>query len=576
MTRSRSRIHFHPGRDYRWIALSNTTLGVLAATLNASILLISLPPIFRGINLDPLAPANINYLLWMIMGYMIATSVLVVTCGRLGDIYGRARIYNIGFAIFTAAAIALSFIPGEGAQAAMYMIVVRVIQGIGGALLMANATAILTDAFPAHQRGLALGINSIAGIGGSFLGLLVGGLLADWDWRLVFWINVPFGILGTAWGFWKLKEVREPRHERLDWAGTITFGLGLVFLLTAINDGIQPYGGSVMAWGSPEVLTLIALGIVFLVAFVFIELRVARPMFDLKLLKIRPFLFGNLASLLGAIGRGGLQFMLIIWLQGIWLPLHGYSFESTPLWAGIFMLPLTVGFLVAGPVSGYLSDRYGSRPFATGGMLLGAATFLALMLLPADFPYWLFALLIFVNGIGTGLFASPNGIQIMNAVPPNERGQASGARATTMNAGQLLSIGVFFSLMIVGLASTLPSAMSGQLTLQHIPPDVAAKVGAEPPVASLFAAFLGYNPMGKLIPPDVLASIPAANAQTITGGAFFPSLISGPFMHGLAFAFSFSLFLYVLSAVASWLGGEKYVHREETAEDKNLGQAPAE
>jgi MFS family permease len=318
------------------------------------------------------------------------------------------------------------------------------------------------------------------------------------------------------------------------------------------------------------------LGILSLIAFVIIELRVARPMFDLKLFRIRPFLFGNLASLLGSIGRGGLQFMLIIWLQGIWLPLHGYSFESTPLWAGIFMLPLTVGFLVTGPLSGYLSDRFGSRPFATGGMLLGAITFLALMLLPADFSYWVFALLIFLNGVGTGLFASPNGIQIMNAVPPGERGQASGARATTMNAGQLLSIGVFFSLMIVGLANTLPQAMQSQLTAQHVPAAIAAQVGAEPPVASLFAAFLGYNPMGKLIPPGVLNAIPPENAAIITGGSFFPSLISAPFMHGLAFAFTFSLILYVLAAIASWLGGEKYVHREEVQESKDLGRAPAE
>ena len=552
-----------PNPGYKWVALSNTTLGILAATLNASILMISLPAIFRGIDLDPLGPGNTNYLLWTIMGYMIATSVLVVAGGRLGDMLGRARIYNLGFAIFTAAAIALSFIPGKGDIAATYLIALRIVQGIGGALLMANATAILTDAFPSNQRGMAIGINSVAGIGGSFLGLIVGGLFADWDWRLVFWVNVPVGIIGTLWGVLKLRDIRPPRRDTLDWAGTVTFGLGLVLILVAITDGIQPYGDSLMSWGSPHVVSLIGLGLLCLVAFVLIEQRVARPMFDLKLLRIRPFLYGNLASLLSSIGRGGLQFMLIVWLQGIWLPLHGYSFESTPLWAGIYMLPLTLGFLVAGPASGFFSDRLGARPFAIAGMVLGAASFLALILLPADFPYWLFAFLIFLNGIGTGLFAPPNGIQIMNAVPAGERGQAAGARATTMNAGQLLSIGIFFSLMIAGLAQTLPAAMESGLVREGVPLAIAHKVAQAPPVVSLFSAFLGYNPMGKLIPQTVLDALPPDKAATITGGSFFPDLISVPFMHGLAFAFGFSMILYLLAALASWLAGGRFVHGEE-------------
>ncbi len=551
----------NPSR-YKWIALSNTTLGVLAATINSSILLISLPAVFRGIHLDPLQPQNINYLLWTIMGYLVATSVLVVAFGRLGDTFGRARMYNLGFLIFTLAAAALSYIPGEGGTAATYLIWVRVIQGVGGALLMANATAILIDAFPPHQRGLALGINTVAGIGGSFIGLIIGGFLADIDWRAVFWVNVPFGIAGTVWAYWKLKEMRAPRYEKMDWLGNLTFAVGLIFILIAVNEGIQPYNGAVMAWGNPMVYGLLLLGVALLVAFALIEPHVAKPMFDLKLFRIRPFAFGSLASLLSAVGRGGLQFMLIVWLQGVWLPLHGYSYEDTPLWAGIFMLPLTVGFLIAGPISGWLTDHVGARPFATGGMILGAISFGLLMLLPADFPYWLFAFLIFLNGIGSGLFSAPNGTQIMNSVPATERGQASGMRATTMNAGMVLSIGIFFSLMIVGLASTLPTAMKAGLVGQGVPEAAATQAAQTPPVASLFAAFLGYNPMAKLLPPDVLAALPAANAATITGKQFFPGLISEPFMHGLAFAFSFSLVLYLLAAIASWLGGAKYVHQE--------------
>jgi MFS family permease len=564
-----------PGPGYRWIALSNTTLGVLAASMNGSILLISLPAIFRGIGLDPLGPSNINYLLWTIMGYMVATAVLVVAFGRLGDILGRARMYNLGFAIFTLAGIALCFIPGNGREAATFLIVGRIVQGVGGALLMANATAILTDAFPPHQRGFALGLNTIAVIGGSFIGLLLGGLLADVNWKLVFWVNVPVGVFGTIWAFFWLRDLRPPRREKLDWAGNITFAVALVLILMAITDGIQPYGGHTMGWTSPPVLTELVVGLVLIAIFLFVERHVARPMFDLNLFRIRPFTAGNIASLAASIGRGGLQFMLIIWLQGIWLPLHGYSFESTPLWAGIFMLPLTAGFLAAGPVSGYLSDHFGGRPFAAGGMILGAASFVALMLLPADFPYWLFALLIFLNGAGSGLFVAPNATQIMNSIPASERGQASGMRATTVNAGMVLSIGIFFSLMIVGLANTLPQTMERQLVAEHVPVAVAHEVASAPPVASLFAAFLGYNPMAKLIPADVLSSLPAANAATITGKAFFPELISAPFMHGLLFAFTFSMILNLIAAWASWQGGAKFIHAE--AHDLPHGrQAPAE
>jgi MFS family permease len=565
-----------PEAGYKWIALSNTTLGVLAATINSSILLISLPAVFRGINLDPLLPQNINYLLWTIMGYLVATSVLVVTFGRLGDTFGRARMYNLGFLIFTLSAVALSWIPGEAGTAATYLIFVRIIQGVGGALLMANASAILTDAFPQKQRGLALGINTIAGIGGSFIGLIIGGLLADIDWRAIFWVNVPFGIIGTVWGYWKLKDNRPPRREKMDWGGNLTFGVGLIFILIAINEGIQPYGDSVMAWGNPSVYGLLIVGVLLLAAFVFIEQRVARPMFDLRLFRIRPFAYGSLASLLSAIARGGLQFMLIIWLQGVWLPLHGYTFEETPLWAGIFMLPLTIGFLVAGPISGWLTDHVGARPFATGGMIVGAVSFLFLMLLPADFNYWVFAFLVFLNGLGSGLFSAPNSTQIMNSVPPSERGQASGMRATTMNAGMVLSIGVFFSLMITGLASTLPTTMKDALVAQNVPAVVAQRAAEAPPVASLFAAFLGYNPMAELIPEDQLKALPPENAATITGKHFFPDLISKPFMHGLTFAFTFSLILYLLAAVASWLGGARYVHDEAVEAEANRAAAPGE
>jgi MFS family permease len=542
---------------YKWVALSNTTLGMLAAAINSSILLISLPAVFRGIGLKALDPGNINYLLWAIIGYMIATAVLVVAFGRLGDQFGRARMYNLGFAIFTLASIALSLLPGRGDFAAMYLIVVRIVQGVGGALIMANSTAILTDAFPARERGLALGINVVAAIGGQFVGLLIGGLLADTNWRLVFWINVPFGLVGTIWAYLKLRDPPPGGTHRIDWAGNLSFGVGLVLILTAITYGIQPYGHQTMAWTSPLVLTLFGVGLASLIGFVVVERVVSRPMLDLRLFRIVPFAFGNLANLCSAVARGGLQFMLIIWLQGIWLPLHGYSFEQTPLWSAIFMLPLTAGFLLAGPVAGYFSDRIGGKPFAVGGMLLGAVAFILLMALPADFSYTSFAMLLFANGLGSGLFVAPNSTQIMNSVPMQERGQASGMRAIGSNAGQVLSIGLFFSLMLVGLASTLPQSMEAGLLAQHVPPEVAHQVAQTPPVSSLFAAFLGYNPMGELIPPAVLHALPPESVATLTGKEFFPSLMSAPFKHGLVFAFSFSAILYLLAAMASWRGGAR-------------------
>jgi MFS family permease len=561
---------------YKWVALSNTTLGMLAASINGSILLISLPAIFRGIGLKPLEPSNVNILLWSIMGYMVATSVLVVTFGRLGDSLGRAKIYNLGFLIFTICALGLSLMPSNGASAAWYMIIVRVFQGVGGAMLMANSTAILTDAFPQEQRGLALGINTVAAIGGSFIGLLIGGLLADIDWKLVFWINVPIGAIGTAWAYWKLKDRATPKHRPIDWVGNATFGVGLILILIGITEGIQPYGAHAMSWTSPEVLSLLIIGAILIGAFLFVESHVAFPMFDLNLFRIRPFTAGNLASLFASIGRGGLQFMLIIWLQGIWLPLHGYSFEETPLWAGIFMLPLTLGFLVATPISGYLSDHFGARPFAVGGMIIGAISFAALMMLPPDFPYWLFAFLLFLNGLGSGLFVAPNSTAIMNSVPAAERGQAAGMRATTLNAGQVLSIGIFFSLMIVGLTATLPTAMESALVSEAVPVATAHQVASAPAVASLFAAFLGYNPMSELIPANVLASLPAANAATITGKTFFPHLIAAPFMHGLVFAFTFSMILNLLAAGASWLAGGKFIHNDGEAAQSRAALSAAE
>jgi len=541
----------------RWSTLSNTTLGMLMATIDASIVLISLPDIFRGIQLNPLTPGNTSYFLWMLMGYMLVTAVLVVSFGRLGDMFGRVRMYNLGFVVFTVFSILLSVTWMHGPPAAIYMIVMRVFQGVGGALIMANSGAIITDAFPRHQRGLALGINAVAAIAGSFIGLVLGGVLAPVNWRLVFWVSVPVGVAGTIWGYINLKDrgIRTP--ARIDWAGNATFAAGLVAILVGIVYGIEPYGGHVMGWTNPLRLAALGGGVVLLASFAWIETKVPDPMFCLPLFKIRAFTAGNLASLLAALGRGGLMFILIIWLQGIWLPRHGYSFSQTPLWAGIYMLPMTGGFLVAGPVSGWLSDRFGARPFATGGMLLAALTFALLEVLPVNFSYPAFAVLLTMNGLAMGLFASPNRAAIMNSLPAHQRGQGSGMSTTAQNSAMVLSIGIFFTLIITGLAARLPVALARGLTAQGVPAAAAAKVAALPPTSTVFGAFLGYNPIASLLgPTGVLAHLPKAKVAYLTGRSFFPDLISGPFSNGLHEAFDFAIAAMLIAAAASWLRGK--------------------
>ncbi len=541
---------------YKWVALSNTTMGVLIAAIDGSIVIISLPAIFRGIGLDPLAPANIGYLLWMILGYTLVSAVLVVSLGRLGDMYGRVRMYNMGFAIFAAASLALSLDPFMGRAGALWLIGFRMVQAVGGAMLTGNSAAILTDAFPASERGMALGVNQITALAGQFLGLLAGGLLAAVDWHAVFWVSVPFGLVGTVWSYRSLRETGAHRRGRIDWAGNLTFTAGAAVVLGAITYGIQPYAGHPTGWANPLVLGALTAGVALLALFCLVQIRVAEPMFQLGLFRVRAFAAGNLAALLTAVARGGMQFMLIIWLQGIWLPLHGYDFERTPLWAGIFMLPLTVGFLAGGPVSGYLSDRFGARLFATTGLLLVTAAFVGLLTLPVNFPYPAFAALLFVSGVGQGMFSAPNTSSIMGSVRPEQRGVASGMRSTLQNSGTALSIGVFFSLMVAGLAGSLPQTLSAGLRAQGVPPATAGQVAALPPVSTLFATFLGKNPVGQLLgPTGTLERLPPANAHTLTGTRFFPELVSGPFHHGLVTVFTVAAVMALVGAVASALRG---------------------
>ena len=536
---------------YKWVALSVVTMGMFMATIDSSIVLIAMPAIFKGIGLDPLEPSNTFYLLWMMLGFLIVTSVLVVSLGRLGDMYGRVRIYNAGFAIFTVFSAALSVTWMHGHAAGLWLIVMRLFQALGAAMLMANSSAILTDAFPRHQRGLAMGVNQAAAFSGSFIGLIVGGLLAPFDWHLIFLVSVPVGLVGTLWGYVSLRELGERHPSRIDWLGNVTFAVGMVLLMVGLTYGIEPYGGHDMGWTSPFVRGCVAAGVVVMLLFALVERRAPSPMFRLPLFRIRAFSAGISASFLAALSRGG----LVIWLQGIWLPLHGYSFARTPLWAGVAMIPLTAGMLISGPLSGYLSDRFGARPFASGGMIAVALCFGALELLPVDFHYWVFGVLLFVTGGSMAAFGSPNRAGVMNSLPPEHRGAGSGMNTTFQNSAQVFSIGLFFTLLIVGLSTSLSTNLYQGLVAHGVSAAAAGRASHLPPISTIFSAFLGVNPVQHLLGPSALAQLSAAQRATLLGRSFFPSLIGASFRAGLHAALDFAIVASFFAAAASWVRG---------------------
>ncbi|NMP23298.1 MFS transporter [Sulfobacillus harzensis] len=569
------------GIAYKWIALTNTTLGILMAAINGTILIISLPAIFRGIQINPLHSGQTSLLLWILMGFNVATTILLVSFGRISDTYGRVKLYNLGFLIFTIGSILLFLTPGKGTAGEWQLIIFRFVQGIGGAFLFSNSAAILTDAFPANERGFALGLNQIAGIAGGVIGLVVGGLLSAVDWRAVFLVNVPFGIAGTIWAYVALKETSTTREsKKIDWWGNLTFAIGLMGVMLGLTYSINPYKNHAMGWQSPFVITSLVVGVVLLIAFVIIENYVEDPMFHLQLFKTRAFSIGNFTSLMAAIARGGLSFMLIIWLQGIWLPMHGVSFANTPLQAGIDTIPQMIGFLVFGPLSGKLSDRYGARWFATIGMLVSAIGFGLLETLPADFHYWTFAFYIFIVGGGMGLFASPNTSAIMSSVPPRYRGVASGMRATFMNAGQMLSMGLFFSMVISSLANGLPGAITRGLSKFALPAPAIHELAHLPPMSVLFAALLGYNPLKMLLGGTaqgrlLLQRMPVHQVATLTSPHYFPSLISHPFMDALRVVFIFAAAMTFLSAILSVFRGERFIYEEDEFTSHTVETEPA-
>jgi MFS family permease len=556
------------GIDYKWIALSNVIIASLMGMINMSIVLISLPAIFNGIHINPLT--SFQYLLWILMGYGLVTATLLLSFGRLSDIYGRVKLFKLGFLIFTVGSILLYLTPSTGNAGALEIIIFRIVQAVGSALFMANSSAILTDAFPSNERGKALGINMVALMSGQFIGLILGGILAIFDWRFVFLVSVPFGILGTVWSSWKLKEtsIKAPK-TKLDIWGNAVFVLAITLLLVGVTYGLMPYGNDPMGWANPWVIASMVAGLVFLVMFPFIERRVPAPMFRLDLFKIKMFTYANAAALLNALGRGGMMFMLILLLQGIWLPLNGYSYASTPFWAGIYMLPLTAGVIIMGPISGWLSDKYGPRWIATIGMVITTISFLVLADLPYNFQYVYFGLALFMMGVGNGMFGSPNSASIMNSVPAQDRGVASGMMTTVMNTAFTASMAMFFTILIVGITQRFPEAMTASLVSIGAV-KLAPILSNIPPTGALFSAFLGYNPVDSILanlPPSVVASIPAATKTTITGTTWFPSAFATAFMPALKLSFYIGAAFCAVAAVLSWLRGGTYIHGMEDPEE---------
>ena len=541
--------------EYKWVVLINTTLGMLMASINQTIVLISLPAIFSGLHVDPLATGNSNLLLWMLMGFSAVTTVLLVTFGRIADIFGRVRVYNLGFVVFTVGSLLCALTPSEGTTGAIELIVFRMLQGVGAACLFANSIALLTDAFPANQRGFSMGINQIAFIAGNLVGVVLGGLLAAINWRLDFLISVPVGLFGTVWAYRALHEIGTRKAQPLDWMGNLTFAGGLLALMFGLTEALTPYGNQAMGWSNPLVVLVLGAGVILLAAFVVVETRVRYALFDLQLFRIRDFLFGNIAAFLFSLARGGLQFMFVIWLQGIWLPLHGVAYVDTPLLAGVYTMPLMLGFVVCGPLGGWLSDRYGSRLLATGGILLAGVGAALLMTLPANFNLGLFAAFLAVMGAGMGFFSAPNTSQIMSSVPADQRGAASGMRAMVLNAGMTASTAIFFTIVIASLSQSLGPALLAGTGQAGLPPDLAERIAALPPGAAVFAAMLGYDPISHLIPASLLASLPPGVAARVTDPHFFASLLAQPFVTGIRVALVACVAMSVLAGVASALRG---------------------
>ncbi len=542
--------------QYKWTVLTNTTLGVIMSSLNANIVMISLPTIFRGLNINPFVHNEFIYLLWILMGYSIVLATVLVTFGRISDIYGRTRMYTLGFIIFTISSILLSLVPdNSGNTGALLIIIFRMVQAVGGGFLMVNSTALLTDAFPVNERGKALGLNQSAFIVGSVLGLIGGGLLAGYNWHLVFIVNIPFALAGTLWSIFMLKEMQERKKVRIDYMGNVALAMGLVLISLGFTYALEPYGDSQLGWGNPWVIASFILGILSIAIFLIVERRMENPLFNLSLFRIRPFAFGNLSLFFNSLARGAVSFLVTIWLQGIYLPLHGYAYTETPFWAGVYMIPMMAGMVSIAPISGHLTDKYGARIFATAGMVIVGVSLYLLTLLPYDFNLLEFEAILLLNGIGNGLFASPNTTAIMNSISSRDRGTGNGMRMTFNNIGATISMAVFFSITITIFSQKVPSAMYNA-AINVVPESVALYLSHLSPSGLLFATFLGMDPLQAI---KNSSSLPPSAIQALSSHTFLPDVIGPPFIDGLRYSLIISLILIAIGAVFSALRGKKFV-----------------
>jgi EmrB/QacA subfamily drug resistance transporter len=431
--------------QYKWRVLSNTTVATLMASIDTNIVLISLPTIGRE-----LPGTSATLLLWILLGYALLTAVILLNFGRLSDMFGRVRLYVLGFAIFTVGSLLCGF-----SETGLQLVLFRLVQAVGAGFLFSNSAAIITDAFPPNERGRALGINQVSIVAGAVSGLVLGGIITSTiGWRWIFFVNVPIGIIATLRARADLHEIAKPEtRPRVDWLGNVIFAAGLTVLLLGVTLG-----------GLGQIPTVAAIaasagGIVLLVVFVLVEARETAPMLDLRLFRNRLFSLSALSMLLNALARGAFTFILVFYLQG---PPRFLS----PFTAGLYLIPVSASLATAGPLSGWFSDKYGPRPFLVAGLLMSAAGFLWLTTIGPDETFLQLAPPLLLVGGGMGLFASPNRAQMMTAVPATRRGVASGIGTTFLNTGTTISLGVTLLVM----ASVLPRSAIDAIFLGTVRP----------------------------------------------------------------------------------------------------------
>ncbi|WP_066797234.1 MFS transporter [Caldivirga sp. MU80] len=553
--------------------LVNSFLGSLMASMTMSAIIIALPDILRGIGVNPMSPLGFASMMWLMFSYPLMVAVAVPIVGRLSDMYGRGKMFTIGDAIFTVMSTLLGIVPGYGSVAVAQMIAYRFVQGLGGSMMFTNSAAIITDVYPPHRRGVAMGIVSIAFSAGSIIGLVVGGVLAVVNWRLVFLVNTPIGIASTAWAY--VTVYRLPlglRRVRVDYLGASMLAASLVLLLLGITFGMLPSGNSMMSWGSPMVLGLIGGGLLLMALLIPVEMRTGEPILKINLFRIRPFTFGVLSALFLFLAQGANVFVLSLLLQAIYLPMHGVPYSETPLLAGIYLIPSSVANAVFAPVGGRLINRFGARVVSTIGAVLLGVSFELLTLLSLNFNYTLFAADLFLMGTGSGLFQSPNLVSIMSSVPQEDRSAASGLRASMQNIGLLMSFAVFLTLILVGSATALSTSISSALTKVGVPSDVVSELTRIPPAYALFAAFMGYDPM-KFLMSQTGVDLPGSVYAAVTKPTFFPSAIAPAMATGFIYAYHIAAIMAFTAAVFSYLRGREHiVHQVKLIEGQSNSQ----